>query len=235
MSKQKNLFTLIELLVVIAIIAILAAMLLPALNKAREKALNVKCIANLKQVMTQVLIYVDDGDGYVPEYYNTTSTKKWFQVIQDSGYLKDRNCLTCPSTLPGKYTAAKPDCVYGIRSWGALASTRINTGKVTVWRGGYGGENRVSPSQAILFADTIRDTSNTNLRHQHYVFGLYNSTTDNSVGTPYASHAMRRLNSAFIDGHAASATIEDMREARIATYCERFSTLIISTNANLAP
>ncbi len=59
-------FTLIELLIVVAIIAILAGMLLPALNKARENAKKIKCVGNHKQVALACTLYGNDNEGCLP-------------------------------------------------------------------------------------------------------------------------------------------------------------------------
>jgi len=66
MRKNNSIFTLIELLVVIAMIAILAAMLLPALGMAREKAKSIKCASQVKQIGNVVQMYTNDFGDYLP-------------------------------------------------------------------------------------------------------------------------------------------------------------------------
>jgi prepilin-type N-terminal cleavage/methylation domain-containing protein/prepilin-type processing-associated H-X9-DG protein len=104
MTPERSKFTLIELLVVIAIIAILAAMLLPALQSARESARAIHCLNNLKQIGTGSILYADDWGEKLPSSYNGDNAgdpRYWMNII--AAYVgAEENAgnyavLTCPT------------------------------------------------------------------------------------------------------------------------------------------
>ena len=96
LNIRKSRFTLIELLVVIAIIAILAAILLPALNSARERGRSAACLNNLKQLGTANSSYADDFDDYfiTANYRNTI----WINIVGPTlQYINSYQVAQCPS------------------------------------------------------------------------------------------------------------------------------------------
>ncbi len=156
---SKKAFTLIELLVVVAIIAVLVAILLPALNTARERAKSVLCSSNLRQVGIAIQFYTDDWNGKF--IIGTTGSgfpyARWVEPLykwwgKTREYLKTPNCAVCPSFPPYKYTSP-------YKTYGVIWSTDYHpyTGALQ-WSNGAGilNYNKIEiPSVCITHADSI--------------------------------------------------------------------------------
>lgn len=146
-TMKKAGFTLIELLVVIAIIAILAAILFPVFAQAREKARQITCVSNIKQITLGELMYTEDYDEvHVSPWGQAPDWLPWHQILQP--YMKSKSVWHCPDdtfsqtagTIPISYSInTTADGVTGAHQvpWSSEASI-------------------VSPSTTILIGERFR-------------------------------------------------------------------------------
>ncbi|MDD3153282.1 MAG: prepilin-type N-terminal cleavage/methylation domain-containing protein [Victivallaceae bacterium] len=221
---KKREFTLIELLVVIAIIAILAGMLLPALNQARAKARAVNCVSNQKGSTLQALIYADDFNGMLPlvskgyTHKDGHKVKSWADFLISTGNMDGQAKTTgCPS-MNAKRRASSDEAdevTFTFGTWGEAATVNGTYGTPAVDTKPYAASVIVEVASGnSRFLNTGAAKSSDSLVYLQDSISGATSGADQSYfidGTALQSYRhSARCNTAFADGHVDALSPEEL-------------------------
>ena len=226
MNTGKSKFTLIELLVVIAIIAILAAMLLPALQQARARAKATQCTNDLKQTAHYIGLYAEANKGWFWIDPPTTHHASWLEPIALAGIIKLQpdNNKTRPQRFKGFYCVSGKLPIDKYNIYGAIyrkANGTANLKTIHLGSDVYPGASGyytniylpapgVSLSSAPLVGDSIRESGK-----QSQLINGYDATTASLKTFRFALRHARRGNMAFADGHVTSHVKDDCEKLKI--------------------